>query len=164
MIASASITAASLMLMVGALIWAALSDLRYYLIPNRIPLAVVAAYAAIAGFLPLTFVAGGLLTGLAVLAVGTIIFARGWMGGGDVKLLAAVSLWAGPSFLSLFAFVTGLAAAALAVLMLSPARRFLPAPSVGALDLTGAHQPMPFGVAISAGGIFLALLYLPLLH
>ena len=172
MIASAPIAAASLSLMVGALIWAALSDLRYYLIPNRIPLAVAAAYGAIAGFLPLTFVAGGVLTGLAVLAVGTLIFARGWMGGGDVKLLAAVALWAGPTYLPLFAFVTALAGAVLAAVMLSPARRYLPAASVDALTLTGAgggpggavRQPMPFGVAISVGGLALAGLYLPLLH
>ena len=29
----------------------------------------------------------------AVLAVGTFMFGRGWMGGGDVKLLAASALW-----------------------------------------------------------------------
>ncbi len=174
MIASATaISAASLSLMVGVLIWAAVSDLRYYLIPNRIPLAVAAAYAAIAGFLPLTFVIGGVLTGVAVLALGTLVFARGWMGGGDVKLLAAVSLWAGPTYLSLFAFVTALAGAVLAAVMLSPARRYLPAASADALALTGGarvhggsavRQPMPFGVAISVGGIFLAALYFPLLH
>jgi len=28
-----------------------------------------------------------------VLAVGTFMFGRGWMGGGDIKLLAASSLW-----------------------------------------------------------------------
>jgi prepilin peptidase CpaA len=29
----------------------------------------------------------------AVLVIGTILFARGWMGGGDIKLLAASALW-----------------------------------------------------------------------
>jgi prepilin peptidase CpaA len=29
----------------------------------------------------------------AVLAIGTLMFARGWMGGGDIKLLAASALW-----------------------------------------------------------------------
>ncbi len=29
----------------------------------------------------------------AVLVIGTFIFARGWMGGGDIKLMAASALW-----------------------------------------------------------------------
>src|SRR4029450_10125805 len=29
----------------------------------------------------------------AVLAIGTFMFGRGWMGGGDIKLLAAFALW-----------------------------------------------------------------------
>jgi prepilin peptidase CpaA len=155
--------------MAGALIWAAFSDLRHYLIPNRIPVLIAAAYAVIASALPLTFVIGGFLTGLAVLALGMLVFARGWMGGGDVKLMAAVALWAGPSFLPVFGLVTSISGALLALIMLSPARRMLPAPSADALELTGAdgtavRQPMPFGVAIATGGLFLAALYLPLLR
>jgi prepilin peptidase CpaA len=30
---------------------------------------------------------------MAVLMVGTVMFGRGWMGGGDIKLLAASALW-----------------------------------------------------------------------
>ena len=34
-----------------------------------------------------------LVAAAAILAVGTPLFARGWMGGGDVKLLSASALW-----------------------------------------------------------------------
>ena len=163
------IAAASMTVTAGALIWAASSDLRYYLIPNRIPLLIALAYAAIASSLPLTFVVGGFLTGLAVLAVGTLVFARGWMGGGDVKLLAAVALWAGPSRLPIFALATSLSGAVLALLLLSPMRKLLPAPSAGALELSRAdgsamRQPMPFGVPIAIGGLVLVASYLPLMR
>ena len=34
---------------------------------------------------------------LAVFIVGALLFARGYLGGGDVKLLTAATLWAGPA-------------------------------------------------------------------
>ena len=38
----------------------------------------------------------GLLCGGVVLAMGFVLHALGWLGGGDGKLLAAVALWLGP--------------------------------------------------------------------
>jgi prepilin peptidase CpaA len=112
--------------------------------------------------MPLQFILGGFFTGLAIFAIGAFFFARGWMGGGDVKLLAAVSLWAGPSYLSIFAVVTGLSGAVLAAVMMSPLRRHMPMASADALTMTGpAQEPMPYGVAIAAGGLFVLALYLP---
>jgi prepilin peptidase CpaA len=152
----------SLALSACALGWAAVSDIRHYIIPNKIPVIVTAAFIVAAFFMPLQFMLGGFLTGLAILAIGAFFFARGWMGGGDVKLLAAVSLWAGPSFLSTFAVVTGLSGAVLAAVMLSPLRRYMPMASADALTMTGpAQEPMPYGVAIAAGGLFVLALYLP---
>jgi len=170
MITSATVaTASSLAFTAGALGWAAVSDIRHYVIPNSIPVIVIIAYGLTASFMPSSFLVGGLLTSLGVLAIGAFFFARGWMGGGDVKLLAAVTLWAGPSLLSLFAVVTCLSGAALAAIMLSPLRRLMPAPSAEALGIAGgtgaaARQPMPFGVAIAAGGAYVLALYLPLLR
>ena len=39
----------------------------------------------------------GLLCGGVVLAMGFVLHALGWLGGGDGKLLAAVALWLGPA-------------------------------------------------------------------
>ncbi len=131
------IAAVSMTVTAGALIWAASNDLRYYLIPNRIPVLIALAYAVIAFTLPLTFVVGGFLTGLAVLAVGTLVFARGWMGGGDVKLLAAVTLWAGPSLLLIFARHLAERRGSRTSFAF-PRAQLLPAPSAGALELSRA--------------------------
>src|SRR3546814_1397676 len=53
-----------------------------------------------------------------VLGLGILAFARGWFGGGDVKMLAAVSLWAGPAHLSLLLLVTALAGGLLSLIIL----------------------------------------------
>jgi prepilin peptidase CpaA len=159
--------ATSLAVTACALAWAAVSDFLHYIIPNRTPIIVTMAYGAVACFMPLPFLIGGAATGLGVFAVGAFLFARGWMGGGDVKLIGAVALWAGPSLLSHFAVATCLAGTALALVILSPLGRRMPLPSPEALGLAGggspARQPMPFGVAIAAGGLFVLARYLPLL-
>ena len=129
---------------------------------------IVAAFVFAACFMPISFLTGGVLTGLGVFAMAVFFFARGWMGGGDVKLLGAMALWVGPSFLSPFAVGTCMRGAALGILMLSPLKRLMPLPSADALSLAGgetaARQPMPFGVAIAIGGISVLARYLPLLQ
>jgi prepilin peptidase CpaA len=142
----------------AALIWAAISDIRHYIIPNRTVAIVGAAFAVFASAMPWSFAIGGVLAGLIVFSVALTFFARGWMGGGDAKLMTAVALWAGSSYLSTFALVTSLAGAALGLVMLTPAWRIMPAPSVEALGL--ARQPMPFGLPIAAGGLSVLIQYL----
>lgn len=166
---SAIATVSSLTVTACALSWAAFNDIRYYIIPNTVPVVITISFALTACFMPMQFLIGGLMVGLAVFGVGVLLFICGLMGGGDAKLLTAVAFWAGPAFLSEFAIVTSLSGAVLAALMLSPLRRYLPTPSSDALALTGnsgqaRHQPMPFGAAIAAGGVFVLALYLPQLR
>jgi prepilin peptidase CpaA len=82
--------------LVSLLLIAAATDLRARIIPNRLN-------AAIALLAPLWWWASGLALwpdlavqlALAAAVVGlfALAFARGWMGGGDVKLLGALALW-----------------------------------------------------------------------
>ncbi len=151
----------------GSLLCAAASDLQRYLIPNRYPAAILLAFLAQAPLTPYFQSLGGLAVGAAVLAAGALLFARGLLGGGDVKLLAAVAFWAGPSMIATFLFVTSLTGAVLALTLLSPARRLFPAhPNALAVpgDFRGRlRQPMPFAVAIAAGGLFVAAARVPYL-
>lgn len=78
------------------LIMAAITDLRARIISNRLTMAIAALAPLwwIASGLPLwPGMAGQLALALLVLAVFAALFSMGWMGGGDVKLLAALSLW-----------------------------------------------------------------------
>lgn len=53
----------------------------------------LAAFVAIGVNGPIVGLWQNFLLFAAMLAIGTVMFARGWMGGGDIKLLAASALW-----------------------------------------------------------------------
>src|SRR5215469_13148576 len=78
-------------------IMAALKDLTSYTIPNWISLALAGAFvaASTATGLPLQTVGVHVATGLIALLAGMLLFALGWIGGGDAKLLSACCLWFG---------------------------------------------------------------------
>lgn len=141
----------------AALTWSAINDVRAYKIPNWTSILIIVTFLVMAVFTPYAPLISGLLTGLVVLALGLGLFALGWMGGGDVKLFSALALWSGPSRLAPFALITSLAGAALALVMLSPLGRHAPTPSTEAR--AAARQPMPYGVAIAAGGFWVLSQY-----
>ena len=157
-----TILAVDLILLASALTlaWAAVGDAMTYRIPNLLPALVAGGFCALAWFEPPSFLMGGVLTGLAVFAVGALLFVRRLMGGGDVKLLAATSLWCGPEQLTPFALVVSVTAVTLALVMMSPLGRLLPAPPARLSPPAGGtgsptRQPMPFGVAVAVGGLWL---------
>ena len=84
--------------------------------------------------------------GLVMFAVLFAIYALGWLGGGDAKLLAVAFLWVGPENASLFAVLLPLAAAAYYLLHrfahLLPAR---PGPN--------GRTMIPYGPCIAAAWI-----------
>ena len=105
----------------------------------------------------------GLAFASAIFALGLAGFALGAVGGGDVKLAAALGLWAGSSDLAGFVVVTALAGAVLSILIL--ATRNLPighyfAGPLQAGPQTGGHaatgESVPYGVALAAGGLWIA--------
>jgi prepilin peptidase CpaA len=144
----------------AALIAAAITDVATYLIPHRYPAAVAIAFAVYAIGKPAPVWLYGMVAAALLLAVGVLLFDRGVLGGGDVKLMTAAALWAGFDQLSLMLFVTSIAGGALALAHLSPLRRLMPARpgTVPAADLRSRlQQPIPFGVAIAIGGVAVAL-------
>lgn len=154
----------------GLLIWAAVNDLRSYLIPNRVCLAVVALYPVylMAGFLggmPVDW-SSGILAAALIFAVGFGLFSVGLIGGGDVKLFSAIALWTGLSLLPLLVIIVGLAGGVLSIaivggkaasLMRLPADIRATAYSTGRFALLRAamQTPAPYGAAIAFGGLFI---------
>ena len=74
-----------------------MSDVTSFTIPNRISLLLIASFfpAALALGRPLGEIGIDLAVGGAALVAAIGMFAAGWIGGGDAKLFAAVSLWWG---------------------------------------------------------------------
>lgn len=111
-----------------------------------------------AGATPAQWLQHGLVGALGFLLF-LLLFAVGGMGGGDVKLGAAVFAWAGTQSLwpALFVIgVTGLLLALLGLLADSLNKRW-PAPAGSTrrklLKALSAKRGVPYGVALAAGGV-----------
>ena len=152
---------------------AAFTDLRERRIPNRLTGALAALYPVYVLVSP-TPVAWPAAVGLAfvVFLIGLGLFARKLIGGGDVKLLAVLTLWAGPEQFVWFVLVTTLAGGALSLLSLwyqrwggliqahlaalglaTASGRVLVTPEPSAGGSSPRSITVPYGVAIAVGGI-----------
>jgi prepilin peptidase CpaA len=137
-------------------------DLASYTIPNRLQLALVAAFVVfvpVSG-MPTELLAWHLLAGALGLGVGFALFAFGFIGGGDVKLFAAIALWLGfDRDLVNYLLIASLLGGALTVALLALRRVPLPARLSGQAWLLRLHDDkagIPYGVALAAG-VFLIL-------
>jgi len=137
----------------------ALKDVTSFTIPNwlNIALALAFAPAALVAHFTLGQVGLHLGVGLAFLFAGMVMFALGWIGGGDAKLFAAAALWLGWPAAVAFLLYTTLAGGGLAVVLLGARKSQL-----GVLALQGPgwlnrllekDGPAPYGVAIAVGAL-----------
>lgn len=149
---------AILVLIPGAVAFAAAMDLFTLTIPNRISVVMVLVFfpaAALAG-LGWVEIADHVGAGVMVLGVGVLLFAGGWFGGGDAKLLAAIALWIG--FDHLFPYLLYVAIAGGFLAMMFEAARSVPLPRVllGEQWAHRLHRPdsgIPYGIALAAGAL-----------
>ena len=88
---------ARLLLFPALMAFAAASDLFTMTISNRVSLALIAGFIALAvlGGMGLHDILLHFGAGTAVLVVAFACFAMGWVGGGDAKVAASVALWFG---------------------------------------------------------------------
>ena len=140
------------------LTWAAVSDYYSYLIPNRISVAVALLFVAHAMVgVPAVDWAGTLITGGTVFLVGATMFVFRLIGDDDVKLLSAVSLWAGPVQIVDLLLITALAGGLISLAMMTTLRLYRPGPveTMAALPRFNTRkQYIPYGVAIAVGGFY----------
>jgi len=153
----------TLAVMMGLAIAAALGDVKTYRIPNTISLALLGLYPIYALSAPHAVAPLAALGVMAtVLALGFAAFSLRLVGGGDVKLLTALSLYAGPGLVMELMLVTAIAGGAIALALMSHQTRHALASAldqVGSRNLRNAvlTDAIPYGLAIAAGAIFLAL-------
>jgi prepilin peptidase CpaA len=142
------------------LIAAGWQDLRTLTIANRLSLATVAAFAVWAaagvalGRLSPAMLGVTILCSLAVFVIGATGFAAGVLGGGDVKLLAAASLFAGSARLVDFLVVTALVGGALGLAVLVGAPIGPATPATDGTVRARLRSGLPYGPAIAAGGLW----------
>lgn len=158
-----TLAAAILVIGVALLLVAALHDVAARTVPNSLVLAVAGAglaAQALAG--ELTY---ALPAALAVFVGAAICWRRGWMGGGDVKLLAAAALVVPPVLVPSMLASTALAGGLLASVYLVARRRVRlrrgPRPPHLVSRAVRAERwrlrrggPLPYAVAIASGACF----------
>ena len=143
---------------------AAFEDFRRLVIPNLLPILLCALWPIYFAAHPNLYDAVAAIgCAIAVFLIGAVLFARGWLGGGDVKLLAAATLWAGPTGTPELLLLTGVLGGVLGLFLLMPfgsqlamaARALLGQPPLDAGH--GLRTPVPYGVAIAGAAVIVTL-------
>ncbi len=159
----------AIILFAGLVIWAAVTDVRSFTIPNRVCVAIGLLYPAyvIAAPQPVDWI-GALMVAGATLAIGFVMFVISYrgsplMGAGDTKLLTVCALWAGPSKVLDLLIIMALAGG---VIALFTWLRHRPAASVSGIGATAnglmtllrfPFLRLPYGLAICAGALYVAI-------
>jgi len=154
------IDAIRLLVFPALMAFAASSDLFTMTISNRVTLALVGGFIAMAlisGMSPSDMLAhaGAAAT---VLAVTFVFFARGWIGGGDAKLAAATALWLGFDHLVVYLLYASIFGGALTLAMIR--FRLVPLPQVLAQQewVSRLHRldgGVPYGIALAAAALLI---------
>ena len=147
-----------LLLFSAAMIYAALQDAATMTIRNRLVLVLLAGYAVLAplaGF-GLAEMGTSLAVAFAVLAVTFTLFAFGWIGGGDAKLMAATALWLGPEGTLVYLMYTMLIGGVLALALLTFRTLPLPAQLYGQAWVVRLQSPtmgLPYALAMAPAAL-----------
>jgi prepilin peptidase CpaA len=137
---------------------AAITDLTSYKIRNGLMLAFLLAYVALAPFSGLAAqeIGWNATAAAGVLVVAFIVFALGWIGGGDAKLATVTALWVGADHIAAYLVCTALLGGAFTLVVLI--FRGLPLPAVlqsrrWIARLHLASSGIPYGVAMAVAGL-----------
>ena len=146
-----------ILIFMGCMLAASWNDMTSMLIPNWISLVLVAGFFIVTPFAWQGWEIFGthILVGVIFFAIGVGMFALGWMGGGDAKLLAATSIWWVWGDLPYYLASTAIAGGVLAIFLIL-GRKFFP---VSILKTDWLHRlfkdekKMPYGLALAFGAL-----------
>jgi prepilin peptidase CpaA len=146
------------------LLYVAMMDIATRLIRNEICLALALLGIAVQFVSPM-HVTESLVAATILLVLLILVYQRGWIGGGDVKLLAALAIGLPLIGVIQLLTITALVGGVLALVHLM--MRFLPYPKLAPAGSSLVrrvyaverwrnlrHAPLPYGVAIACGGIW----------
>jgi prepilin peptidase CpaA len=167
------LTSVPTLISAAILLAASLHDITARTVPNWMAIALLLlglAQRGLAGSLP-----SGLLAGFIIFAIAAFCWRRGWLGGGDVKLLAAASLVVPPVNVPGFICAVALAGGILATMYIAARRVITATAAPAALPGHSADRgifrralraerwrirrggPLPYACAIAAGFLIVVL-------
>lgn len=139
---------------VATLVGAALEDIIRLRISNIFPVLIVALFAAhLIVTREFDHVWQNLIIFMGLLGLGLFLFARHWLGGGDVKLLAAAGLWFNFSGLPTLLLWVTLGGGVLALGFIVVRRFIYATPNADGKTALARKGPIPYGLAIAGGTI-----------
>ncbi len=138
------------------LLAAAVSDLKQLKISNKLCIALAALFPLYVLTAPgeIAWLHHAAIAAL-VFIIGFALFALRLIGAGDIKMLTAAALWAGPKLIATLLIYTSLAGGLLAIGFAAAAlfRAMLKKQQANEGDVPWHKAPVPYGVAIACGGI-----------
>ncbi len=150
----------SVLATMAGLVVAMICDMRKYILPNFVSIIVSISFLVFACLtMTLEMMMFHVMTATLIFAICFFFYLKKAFGAGDVKLLSAISLWAGPSFIMPVLFIVTLLGGLLSIfLIVVSALRQKP-------EETGQQKNLlkikiPYGLAIGCGGLFLMASYL----
>ncbi|MEP3232866.1 MAG: prepilin peptidase [Hyphomicrobiales bacterium] len=151
-----------LILFSALMLYVTYSDLTSYTLPNFISILLVVGFCLVMLIIQPPLAAFGWHVGVGAIlfVVGFVLFATGLFGGGDVKVIAALGLWLGPSnvlpFITMMAILGGVLALALLIFRkIKIPQNWLKNSAIAGLH--SKEEGIPYGVAIA----FAALIEFP---
>lgn len=163
-----------LLVFAASMLWAAITDIRSYILSNKLCLMVVALYfifiAALyfSGTSPTwTYIGYSFAIAIGCFIFLVVLFAYGFIGGGDVKLIPAVLLWAGPAYSLKFILITTICGGFVAILTIccrnikSYLSNVKSSENINffmreSSELVNNDNNIPYGIGISVGGLYVA--------
>lgn len=138
--------------------FAAFSDMLTMTIPNRVSLALIAGFIAMAILtgMPLKIFGMHVAAGFLVLTVTFGMFAFGWIGGGDAKLAAATGMWCGFGVLIEYLVFASILGGFLTLGILYLRTFYLPEFALRIDWIARLHHHktgIPYGIALAAAGL-----------
>lgn len=135
-------------------------DLFTMTIPNRISLALLATFWIAVPFTSMGWmdIADHVGAGALMLVVGIGMFARGWLGGGDAKLMAVAALWLGFGPLLEYLIIASAAGGLLGGAILIYRNTMPPVwlcRQAWAMRLHHRKTGIPYGIALAAAGLWI---------
>lgn len=149
-----------LMIFPVAMAFAGAMDLFTMTIPNRVSIALIAAFAGAAVIvgMPLWTIANHVGAGVLFLALGIFMFWMRWLGGGDAKLLAAAALWLGFDSVLPYLVLVAIMGGILAIVLLSFRSIVPPMWMMGqewAMRLHDRRGGIPYGIALAGAALWI---------